>query len=409
MQINWLEIKNYKSIVDPIKIQIDDLNILVGSNNAGKTNILDALEFFFNPESKDLKREEAEIKLGINVNNKDRTLIYSANNFNFDFKEKLSGLIRIDHNVPLNEIATKKLKIFKTDYPQYYKEFSTILERYFKNIHISEDLFQANVQTDTGTKSLQRMGDGFKRLFVMLFYLYHPDYKIILINEPELHLHPSVIKKFLKIITAKKTKKQIIMTTHHPTFVQAKLLPKTWRVTRNENHSTTVDKFNEKKIKIERFVQEINDDNSAMLFADKVLIVEGISDSILMRSLIDKFYNKTKDIKVVYSGGVGDIDLYENICKIFNIPYLIMIDGDGLQGIWKKRYGEKFCPKEIKCKKLKEKNIFVLEGSLEDNYPKKYQNKDTKPLNALVAGNLITDEDFQSKKMSNLREVIENL
>ncbi len=407
MKIDSVEIKKYKSIIDPIKVDIDNLNILVGPNNAGKTNILDALELFFNSEKDDLKREDAEIKLQISEGQTKKTLTYSSGEINFN--GSMEGLIRIGDSLPLEEIATEKLKSLKDDYPDEYKKFSATLEKYFKDVHISEDLFKSNVQTDIGRKPLKRMGDGFKRLFVILFYLYNPKYKIILINEPELHLHPSVIKKFLKILTSNETEKQVIMTTHHPTFVQAKLLPETWRVVRNENHSTIVCKFNREKMNTERFAQEINDDNSAMLFADKALLVEGVSDSILMRNLIDKFYDGTGDIKVVYSGGIGDIDLYEKICKIFNIPYLVMIDGDGLEGFWKKRYGEKPISEKEKREILKKDSIFVLKGSLEENYPKKYQNKTTKPLNALLAGNLITEKDFQSEEMSGLREIIENL
>lgn len=76
MKIDSVEIKKYKSIIDPIKVDIDNLNILVGPNNAGKTNILDALELFFNSEKDDLKREDAEIKLQISEGQTKKTLTY---------------------------------------------------------------------------------------------------------------------------------------------------------------------------------------------------------------------------------------------------------------------------------------------------------------------------------------------
>lgn len=35
-----------------------------------------------------------------------------------------------------------------------------------------------------------------------------------------------------------------------------------------------------------------------------------------MTEMINRFYEKEKDIKVVYTGGKGTIDLYANICEL---------------------------------------------------------------------------------------------
>lgn len=408
MKLKKIRIKKYKSITEEVSISnFSKFNILVGPNNAGKTNVLDAFEVFFNSENPNLRRKEAEIELVVEENGSKKNHTYKGG-IPKEI-EKSDKLIRVNHSTPLKRIATEELSKFKKEYKKEYKNFSEVLENHFQDIQMSEDLFRSNVETETGKEPLKRMGDGFKRLFVILFYLYHPYYSIILIDEPELHLHPTVIKKFLKILNSHE-KTQVLMTTHHPTMVQAKFLDKTWRVARNKNKSTAIYKFNQKKldVEIDRFVQEINDDNSAMLFADKVLLVEGVSDSILMRGLIDKFHKKPEDIKVVYAGGVGDIDLYEKVCKVFNIPYRIMIDGDMLGLYWKKKFGEdKSASKGRKRKLLEERNVFILNGDLEENYPKKYQKKDTKPLNALLASNMITEEDFS--EMTELKRVIENI
>lgn len=401
--IQKIEIKKYKSITEPLTVSdFSSFNILVGPNNAGKTNVLDAFEVFFNEEKSSLQKDDSYIELTL----ENKRLTYSNGNLS---EAPDCNLVRIDNTKSLQEIVNKRLKPFKKKNPKRYEEFSAMLSSYFQDLQISESLFKSNVETDHGKESIDRMGEGFKRLFVMLFYIYNPLYDIVLIDEPEMHLHPSIIKKFLKILSHNDLGCQILMTTHHPTMVQAKLLDKTWRVSRNENRSTTINKFNKRSldINVDRFVQEINDDNSAMLFADKVLLVEGVSDSILMRGLIDKFHETAEDIKVVYAGGVGDIDLYEKICKIFGIPYRIMIDGDMLNFYWKKKFGEESASKEKKRAELEAKNIFVLRGDLEDNYPKKYQKKDTKPLNALIAGNSVTKNDF--KEMKELKRVIENL
>lgn len=56
MKINYIRIRNYKSVKD---IEFNPLNIcaLIGQNNAGKSNVLHALDFFFNPSIAEITQE----------------------------------------------------------------------------------------------------------------------------------------------------------------------------------------------------------------------------------------------------------------------------------------------------------------------------------------------------------------
>ena len=131
------------------------------------------------------------------------------------------------------------------------------------------------------------MGEGFKRLFVMLFYIFHPHYRIVLLEEPELHLHPSLIKRFLKILRDEQFNTQIFLTTHSPVFIQPNLIEHIWRVMRDDMRNTKVYYLSssDTHLALDRLTQELNADNTEMFFADKVLLVEGVSDRILMRGL----------------------------------------------------------------------------------------------------------------------------
>lgn len=46
MRLQQFKVKNYKSIKDEIEIYIDDIVVLIGPNNSGKSTILDAYEKF---------------------------------------------------------------------------------------------------------------------------------------------------------------------------------------------------------------------------------------------------------------------------------------------------------------------------------------------------------------------------
>lgn len=71
---------------------------------------------------------------------------------------------------------------------------------------------------------LDMMGSGYEMIFSLLysFYLSQQSGKqlIILIDEPELHLHPSLQDKFVKLLLEFSKSAQIILTTHSPLLVK---------------------------------------------------------------------------------------------------------------------------------------------------------------------------------------------
>lgn len=86
---------------------------------------------------------------------------------------------------------------------------------------------------------LDMLGSGYEMIFSLLysFYLSQQSGKqlIMLIDEPELHLHPSLQENFMKLLLELSKKAQIILTTHSPLlvkqllnneFVKAKVLSK---------------------------------------------------------------------------------------------------------------------------------------------------------------------------------------
>lgn len=50
LRIKRIKIRNFRSIVD-LDIKVDKMNILVGLNDVGKSNVLKALNLFFNGET----------------------------------------------------------------------------------------------------------------------------------------------------------------------------------------------------------------------------------------------------------------------------------------------------------------------------------------------------------------------
>jgi len=71
---------------------------------------------------------------------------------------------------------------------------------------------------------LNMLGSGFEMIFSLLysFYLSQQSGKqlIVLLDEPELHLHPSLLESFVKIVLEFSKTAQIVLCTHSPLFVK---------------------------------------------------------------------------------------------------------------------------------------------------------------------------------------------
>lgn len=328
-------------------------------------------------------------------------------------------LVRICATKPIpHDKLTKDYEGLLTEHPKEFENFRTAIKEYFPDINLSP-VFMEKVLIEEGgnERPFERLGDGFQQVFVMLLYLFHPHYHILLIEEPEIHLHPAMQKKLLSVFESKEFHNQIFFTTHSPLFIHPENLHRIFRVIR-EKEGTKVysPRIAGQMIDYKRLIQELNADNCEIFLADKVMIVEGVSDRILMRGLIDRFYKGGKEIKVIYVFGKSNVDVYVELLEIFKIPYVVMLDKDALldQGIkimQDKLRGQENLSEQEKIEYLKKFNIYILsQGKLEKNYPYQYQKiHKHKPLNALYAASHITEEEFHSDLMKDLREIIESL
>lgn len=66
-------------------------------------------------------------------------------------------------------------------------------------------------------------GFGVNQILYLLIKLYKPNVRTVLIEEPEVHLHPKILRNFARILVefVNDEKKQIIVTTHSEMFLSA--------------------------------------------------------------------------------------------------------------------------------------------------------------------------------------------
>ena len=444
MKIESIKINYYKSIKEKRVLDFHSPSIIIGQNNSGKSNILDAIEFALGGDvnNEAIFYAKADIEIDLKFDNQEIDKYqFPESRAKFVLKNEIRELIFSKQKIPYNknlalvlssnikrldEAAFHDYKQIELDYhslfnhPSNLDRFKEHLSNHFPKISASKNAMDIRYENDglyEGKRrvTIDRLGSGFRRVFTILLYIFHPQYSVVMISEPETHLHPAIIKKLFWAMQNSNLG-QIIFTTHSPLFITPISLGSVIRVVKSDKNLTKAFSINDKKYNYRRLIQELNADNLEMFFTDKVILVEGVSDKLLVRGLIDKFYKGQKDAKVIQTHGKGNMRLYVGLLNIFQIPYLVILDRDAIKSNHLRdlmRHLEINLPplhNEDLINALKEYGIFVFpNGDLEKNYPRKYQRDDSKSINALRAASLITEHDYKSKRMINLKEIIENI
>lgn len=203
---------------------------------------------------------------------------------------------------------------------------------------------------------------GEKELLIYLFAIYALNIRdaLIVIDEPELHLHPRWQKALLELfekLTAE-TGNQFLMATHSPVFVSPPSIQYVSRVY-SETQKSKIVRLTDKELPdAKHLLNMVNSQNNERLFfADRVVLVEGISDRIFFESLFDR-YEVGKRTGTVYEiinvGGKGMFDPYKKLLNACKIPFSIVADLDYVNQIGDKKVKDLF---QVNSKDIAEKVV----------------------------------------------------
>ncbi|MFO0764652.1 MAG: AAA family ATPase [Patescibacteria group bacterium] len=99
---------------------------------------------------------------------------------------------------------------------------------YISNLRPHEGAFLSLKKGNNQQITIESLGSGYEMVFSLLysFFLSEQSKKqlIVLIDEPELHLHPSLQGEFVKILLSLSKTAQIFLSTHSPLFVKQLML-----------------------------------------------------------------------------------------------------------------------------------------------------------------------------------------
>jgi ABC-type lipoprotein export system ATPase subunit len=219
------------------------------------------------------------------------------------------------------------------------------LTRVLTSLGYSWDLKCTDPLTNQYTVELTKQGTTFlvgaassgeRELLTFLFAIYALNVTdaLILIDEPELHLHPRWQRRLLGTLEelASETRNQFVLATHSPMFISPASIQYVSRVY-SEGQASRIVRLDSKTLPDRRKVFGIvnSQNNERMFFADAVILVEGISDRLVLDEVmraVGLYENASRTIEIVEVGGKGFFSSYGQLLKAAEVPFVTVADLD---------------------------------------------------------------------------------
>jgi len=146
----------------------------------------------------------------------------------------------------------------------------------------------------------QGAGDGYINIFNIVDALYDSNEdNVILIDEPEISLHPDLQRKLFDLLIEYSKDKQIIISTHSPCFVDWDMFSKNSKIIRLKKQEDIIEKYellDDTKKKIQSVLHDANNPhilslntNEIFFLNDNVILTEGQDDVLCYKKIFEHF------------------------------------------------------------------------------------------------------------------------
>ena len=229
------------------------------------------------------------------------------------------------------------------------------------------------------------LSGGMKSIYMLsLLQTYTDDEKripsVIIVEDPEIFLHPHLQKISSEILYQLSKKNQVIFTTHSPNMLFNFTSRQIRQVVLDEEDYSVVRRHTD----IDAILDDLGYGASDFLNVSFVFIVEGKQDKSRLPLLLEKYYSEIHDangnlsrISIITTNSCTNIKTYANL-KYMNQVYLrdqfLMIrDGDGknpeeLAGQLCRYYDERSLEDVDKLPKVTRRNVLILKYYSFENY-----------------------------------------
>lgn len=210
------------------------------------------------------------------------------------------------------------------------------------------------------------VGGGHQELLMLIYQLVKQPNAVFGIDEPEVHLHPQLARRFLEVLKEITKNQQIFLATQSPIFIDRADLSNVWLIKKVKG-TTEITRLREIE-DLKDIVTELGIRPSDIFYANTIVFVEGPSDQIALSILAQKVGVdlEAEGVSIIpthgKSRGKYHLGVFIEASRAANTPFFMILDkGAG-------RETKQF----IKDGTLKDnENLFFLkEGDFEDYYPR---------------------------------------
>ncbi|MDB4984007.1 MAG: uncharacterized protein JWM20_186 [Patescibacteria group bacterium] len=180
-----------------------------------------------------------------------------------------------------------------------------------------------------------QLSSGQKSIFSLIFLVMGLEIKngLLVIDEPEIHLHPKLQKKYFNLLKrfSNDYGLQSILITHSPVFIDEKTIKNTYRFY-VENSATNIVQGNVVTSSEEDLIKFLNYTNSAKIFfTNKVILVEGETDNYFYSYFLNKAGKSDEDFEFLSINGKHEYKKWFDFLDKLKIKSAFITDFDFLE------------------------------------------------------------------------------
>ncbi len=257
------------------------------------------------------------------------TIYFAAKRRKFEDEATNSGYLHLWESDDEVKLVSKYLKKLGYDWT-------------LKLIDKNKNIYEILLSKEGKEFYINQASSGEKEIinFLLGVFAFNINNGIIIIDEPELHLHPKwqnlLLELFIELSSF--TKNQFIISTHSPVFINDKSYNHIFRIYKDKNNTSkvTVLKDND-QLKLKDILHIINStNNEKIFFADIVILVEGITDRLIFQKILSEYLensNTTRIVEIIEIKGKSNVNSFREFVESLNIPVFFISDLDYINEI----------------------------------------------------------------------------
>jgi len=235
------------------------------------------------------------------------------------------------------------------------------------------------------TRSIERMSKGMRSMYLFSLLETYAEQEenlpsIIMIEDPEIFLHPRLQKTAGEILYHLSQKNQVIFSTHSPNLLPNFNSKQIRQIYLDEVGCSNV----KKKTDISAILDDLGYTANDLMNVNFVFIVEGKQDKSRLPLLLDHYYSEVYDqegmlsrIAIITTNSCTNIKTYANLKYMNQIyirdQFLMIRDGDGkdrnvLEQQLCKYYADRNLEDMDKLPRVRPENVLVLKYYSFENY-----------------------------------------